>query len=287
MCGMPRLTRRRFLIGTLASAMGPPAIAAVGPVLMGGSPAIAANRAMAAIGPLINIPQTWNNCGPASVAEVLAYWGIARTQSQAQAALRVDGPEAGMTPYGIPAYARSLGLRSRVGVGGTAMVIKALVAAGFPVVVHQVVSMTDPVGHWRPIEAFDDTQRVFTSSDPYLGPGHIISYADFATMWATRGNAFFVLYPASRQTALDDAVVAAGWNRKAAYARDLALLRSGRLDASPAGTPVSASAGYRYLGLAWDAAQLGQAASGRAYLRLATAAGTNPVEVRWISDAIG
>ena len=286
MDGTPGLDRRRFLAGALASTMGALTIALVGPVVAGGIPAMAASRSAAAVGPLINIPQTWNNCGPAAVAEVLAYWGIARTQGQAQAALRVDGPEAGMTPYGIPSYARSLGLRALVGVGGTATLLKALIAAGFPVVVHQVVSLTDPVGHWRPIESYDDGRGVFTASDPYLGPDHLIGYADFATMWATRGNAFFVLYPAGRQAALAGAVTGSGWNRKAAYGRELALLRAGQLDASPAGTPASASAGYRYLGLAWDAAQLGQAAVARAYLRQAAAAGANPIEVRWVGAVI-
>jgi hypothetical protein len=200
--------------------------------------------------------------------------------------LRVDGYAAGMTPYGVPAYARRVGLRAMAGVGGTEALVKALVANGFPAIVHQVVSLADPVGHWRPIEAFDDGQGVFVASDPYLGPDYHISYANFAQMWAQRGYAFMILYPSSRQAALTKILAASAWNKMAAYKRDLALLRAYQLDASPAGTPQSASAGYRYLGMAWDEAQMGRRTAAQTYLDLAARAGANPIEVRWIRDEI-
>ena len=64
------------------------------------------------------------------------------------------------------------------------------------------------------IESFDDAQGVFTSSDPYLGPGHQISYGDFAQIWAPRGYTFLVLYPASRQASVSSVLAAAGCNRR-------------------------------------------------------------------------
>ena len=281
----PRVPRGAFLLGALATSLAPLA------VLEAPNRARAANRGGAAspaahLGPLINIPQTWNNCGPATIAEVLAYWGVAKTQGQVQAVLRVDGPSAGMTPYGIPAYAQSLGLRALSGVGGSAALIKGLIAAGFPVIVHQVVSPADLTGHWRPIEAYSDRQAVFVTSDPYLGPDHAIDYGDFARIWALRGYAFVVLYPAAHQAALSLIVARSGWDRAAAYAEDLVLVRAGQLDASPAGTPASVSEGYRALAIAWDAAQLGRAATARAYLGLATSGGANPIEVGWVARAI-
>ncbi len=185
-----QVSRGAFLLGAAAGGLGAIAGLPTAPRWASAADRTSAGsavRAAASLGPLINIPQTWNNCGPAAIAEVLAYWGISRTQSQVQAVLRVDGPSAGMTPYGVPTYARSVGLRALSGVGGTETLVKRLIAAGFPVIVHQVVSLSDLVGHWRPIEAYDDRQGIFTSSDPYLGPNHLIGYADFAQMWALRG----------------------------------------------------------------------------------------------------
>jgi hypothetical protein len=191
-----------------------------------------------------------------------------------------------MTPYGVPSYARSVGMRALVGVGGTERLIKLLVAAGLPPIAHQVVSLSDLVGHWRPVESYDDRQGIFVVSDPYLGPGYRIGYDAFTQMWAQRGYGFIVLYPASRAAALASALTAAGWNRTAAFARDLDLVRAGEEDVTPAGAPASASSAYRYLALAWDAAQLGRAAEARAYLQQATRAGANPIEARWISAEI-
>ena len=266
-----------------ASAQGAPSLAAA-------RVAVVPSGVSGTLGTLINIPQTLNNCGPASIAEVLAYWGIWRTQGQVQAVLRVDGLERGMAPYGVPSYARTLGLRALVGVGGTEALIKALVSNGFPVIVSQLVSVADPIGHYRPIEAYDDRQGVFVSSDPYLGPSHAISYADFARIWTQRGEGFMVLYPASRQALLSAVLAAAGWAKTRAYQADLARLQARLRRGEPSqgfGGGLAPIRGYRYLGLAWDEAQLGQGAAARQALRLAAQQGANPIEVRWIAGEIG
>ncbi|HLY64545.1 MAG TPA: C39 family peptidase, partial [Chloroflexota bacterium] len=143
---------------------------AADPAAASQSTAAAPVPSVASLGPLIFISQTLNNCGPSSVAEVLDYWGIHKTQGEVQATLRADGNPGGMAPFGIPAYARSLGLAALMAPGGTDAVIKALVGNGFPVIVSQWVSLSDHYGHYRPIEAYDDSRGVFVSSDPYLGP---------------------------------------------------------------------------------------------------------------------
>jgi len=277
-----RIRRGTFLLGALAAGIMP--LAGVREALAAST--VVPTRSAASLGPLIYIPQTWNNCGPAAIAEVLAYWGIARTQAEVQSVVRVDGYSTGMTPYGVPSYARSVGLRSSMGVGGSEGLIKSLVANGFPVIVHQVVSLSDPVGHWRPVQAFDDHQGVFVTSDPYLGAEYRIGYSDFATMWAQRGYVFMILYPASRQAVLTKILAASGWNKTAAYTRDLVLVRAYQLDVSPVASPQSAQAAYRYLGMAWDEAHLGQHAAANTSLNLATRAGANQIEVGWIRDQI-
>jgi hypothetical protein len=279
-----RHSRGAFLLGAMAAGLAPMSR------LLGPTIAVAATPAVPAassLGPLINVPQTWNNCGPATLAEVLSYWGVGRTQSQVQAALRVDGPTAGMTAYGIPSYVRGVGLRALLGVGGTPLLVKELIASGLPVIVHQVVTLADPVGHWRPIEAYDDSRAYFVASDPYLGASHVIAYGDFSQMWALRGNMFVVLYPAAKAALLGRLLASVRWNKVAAYGHDLALIQSGGLDTRPAGTPASAAPAYLNLALAWDAAQMGRAAMARAYLRMAVAAGANPLQANWVGATIG
>ncbi|HLY67324.1 MAG TPA: C39 family peptidase, partial [Chloroflexota bacterium] len=103
------------------------------------------------IGPLTFISQTLNNCGPASVAEDLDYWGIQRTQAQVASVLRPDLPLYGMSLYGVPFYATSVGLSSFESMGGTQQLIKAFVANGIPVIVSDLVSQQEHIRHFRPI----------------------------------------------------------------------------------------------------------------------------------------
>ncbi len=250
------------------------------------------SAASGALGPLINIPQTWNNCGPASIAEVLSYWGIYKTQGEIQAVLRVDGPSRGMMSYGVPSYARSLGMRALVGVGGTEALIKALISNGFPAIVSQEVSVSDHIGHYRPIESYNDRQGVFVSSDPYLGQGTAISYGDFAQIWQRSGNGFIVLYPPSRRAKLAAVLAAAGWDKSRAYQADLVRLQKRHYPAYPAqqnvaGVSPHGFARYRYLSLAWDEVQLGRYAAARQYLQQAAQQGANPAHIRWIAGEIG
>ena len=249
------------------------------------SVAIAPPQPSAALGPLENIPQTWNNCGPASVAEVLAYWGINRTQWQVQSIIRADGNPHGTSPYGVPAYMRSLGMRALLGIAGNDRLVKLLAANGFPVIVSQYISLTDHVGHYRPIQAYDDAQGTFVSSDPYLGQGHLIGYAEFDAIWKSTNRRFLVLYPPSKQTLLASVLKAGGWSMAAAYAADLARsqkLLAGKLQDT---TGYGSSRNY-YLSIAWDEMELGRIKAARADLALAKQHGANAIVLGWVTAEI-
>src|SRR5579884_3734968 len=164
------------------------------------------------LGPLPFISQTANNCGPASVAEVLGFWGINRAQAEVQSVLRGDGNPYGMTPGGVPGYAASLGMDVVMGTSGTQDLLKELLRAGFPVIVNQTVSLSDLTFHYRPIEGFDDELGVFIASDPLIGPEHPISYAEFDRDWAYTGNRFMVIHPPDKGDALNAALAAGKWD---------------------------------------------------------------------------
>ncbi len=286
---MQRLSRKDYLQQSFAAGMGLVGVLALGGALPARAATVATTRSAASVGTLVNIPQTLNNCGPASIAEVLAYWGIYRTQSAVQAVLRVNGAVQGMTPYGVPSYASSLGMGAVVGFAGSTALVKALIRNGYPVIVCQSVSMTDQSSHYRPISAYDDGQGVFISSDPYLGPNHVIGYADFAQMWAPDDNPFIVLYPASRQSDVSAILASAGWNKTQAYTYDLAWVKA-RLTSTtlqdPNWAPPLAVPGERYLRLAWDETQLGHSAAARQALAQAAAQGSTPTTLSWISGAL-
>jgi hypothetical protein len=270
----------------LASLVTGPALGTAAHLMTAKPPvSISPSRASGRLGPLTNIPQTWNNCGPSSVAEVLAYWGINRSQAQVQAVLRADGNPYGMAPYGVPPYMRGLGMGALLGVVGSERLVKALVSNGFPVIVSQYVSAADHVGHYRPIQAYDDRQGVFVSSDPYLGQGHIIGYDEFDSIWHSTNRRFLVLYPPSRQVLLNAVLAAAGWDSATAFRQDLAheyaLLKGRTADLTGYGSPRN-----YYLSIAWDDSQLNRLLAGRQALRQARRLGANPIVAGWITDAL-
>lgn len=243
--------------------------------------------ASAALGPLIYISQTLNNCGPASVAEVLDYWGVHKSQGQVQAVLRADGNQGGMAPFGIPGYVRGLGLSAMMGPGGNDALIKALIANGFPVIVSQWVSLGDHYGHYRPIEAYDDARGVFVSSDPYLGPNHAISYSEFDQIWASANNRFYVIYPPAREALLKSVLAASGWDPTSSYMADIAIQQE-RLNegftTGPQGWPFRR--GYSALSLAWDNLQLGDVPAAQRAINFAQTQGASAVVTGWIADEI-
>jgi predicted double-glycine peptidase len=279
-----RATLPLILLALLSSAIAP-ALAKTQSHTSRRTTAVVPSRATSALGPLPTIIQTLNNCGPASIAEVLSYWGIRRTQDQVQAVVRADGGPNGMAPFGVPGYMRSLGLRAMLGVEGNQRLLKALISNHFPVIVSQWVSVFDHTRHYRPIQAYDDRPRIFLSSDPYLGANHPISYADFASMWAVSHGRFLVLYPPSHQSLLEAVLASAGWNRTTAYRQDL-IWQQNRLRHPPSDVSPYVARYYRSPSLAWDLLELGNVAAARQALRQAAVQGVSPVVIGWITREI-
>ncbi|GEM_PF-1894890 len=200
------------------------------------APAIPGNRTL---GPLAFISQTINNCGPASIAEVLQFWGVQRTQEQVQAVLRGPDDTFGMLAGGVPDYARALGMESLMSAGGTPEMVKALVAAGIPPIVNQMVSLQDHTFHFRPISGYDDAKKAFISSDPYLGANYTIGYDEFSDVWAPSNGFFMVIYPPDKRDQLVQALSLAGWDQATAEAAVSSRPRSPLL--ANAAPPVTAA----------------------------------------------
>jgi peptidase C39-like protein len=250
-------------------------------------PASATPPAKAALGPLEFISQTMSNCGPASVAEVLDFWGIHKSQGEVQAVLRADGNPNGMSPFGLPSYVRGLGMAALMGAGGNDALVKGLVSSGFPVIVSQWVSLSDHYGHYRPIEAYDDARGVFVSSDPYLGANHAIGYDEFDKIWASANNRFYVIYPPAMGPRLKAVITAQGWDPASAYMADIAVQQE-RLNSGQTNGPQGWAfrRGYAALTMAWDNLQLGDIPAAQRALNFARAEGASPIVTNWIASEL-
>ncbi|MGH2470338.1 MAG: C39 family peptidase [Chloroflexota bacterium] len=161
------------------------------------------------LGSLIHVDQSLNNCGPAAVAEVLRYYGLAHSQQELRGLLRPEDPS-GMVLGAIAPVMHGLGLSALVRYGGSEALVKALVRAHLPTIVEQTVSQTDGQLHYRAIEGYDDAQQHFLTADPLLGPRRAISYAAFDRLWAPTHHTWVLIYPRSRQASVNAALAVAG-----------------------------------------------------------------------------
>ncbi len=148
--------------------------------------------------------QGWNNCGPTTLAMGLSYWGCSETQYDAAPALKPDPEDKNVSPWEMEAYARGLGLGAIVRVNGTLDRLKALVNAGFPVIVETwyVRDAQDQLGHYRLIVGYDDAAQEFLTYDSLHGPDLPIDYQELDELWRVFNRTYLVLYGQERWESL-------------------------------------------------------------------------------------
>lgn len=157
---------------------------------------------------LIHAYQTWNNCGPATAGMALSAFGPAPDQAQIARVLKPDPDDRNVSPGEIVAFVRGQGeLGADWRQGGGVPVLKALIAAGFPVIVETwfVPDPGDEMGHYRVLVGYDDEASVpggsgaFLAYDSYLGPDRRLTYEAFDADWRVFNRGFTAIYPLARE----------------------------------------------------------------------------------------
>jgi LysM repeat protein len=140
--------------------------------------------------------QGWNNCGPTTLAMALSYWGRSETQYDVAPLLKPDSEDKNVSPWEMESYVRGLGLGAVVRVGGTLDRIKALVRAGFPVIVETwyVRDARDQLGHYRLVTGYDDAAGEFLTYDSLHGPDVTVSYQEMDELWRVFDRVYLVVY---------------------------------------------------------------------------------------------
>jgi len=171
-------------------------------------------------------PQSWNNCGPATLAMGLSYWSRAETQREIAQALKPDPEDKNVSPEEMAEYVRTLGLEAVIRVGGDLEHLRRLVAAGFPVIVETwyVRDARDQLGHYRLIIGYDDDTRRFLTYDSLHGPDILIGYEELDELWQVFNRVYLVAYPPGRAADLA-AVLGADTDEQAGIVRALETAR--------------------------------------------------------------
>lgn len=155
--------------------------------------------------PMTHVWQTWNNCGPATVAMCLSYFGRQETQTEVAAILRPDSEDKNINPQEMATYVQGLGLGAIARVNGRADVLKSLLSNGIPVIVEQWhVPEGDPgMGHYRLARGYSEADEVFITHDALTGPNERLTYAAFDEGWRVFNRAYVVVYPPEKQRVVE------------------------------------------------------------------------------------
>ena len=236
------------------------------------SEATAASPASVSLRPaqaeLTGFTQVWqrvNNCGPATLAMALSYWGWKGTQANTANTLKPDPNDRNVSPEEMAAYVRQVGLGAEVRLGGTLEQLKDLVAAGFPVILETTLLLPEKgwEGHYTLITGYSDEHAQFTTQDSLRGPNFVQAYADVLRDWRAFNYLYLVLYAPERQAEVlallgPDADPAANGQRAAEIARRETTSLSGQDQAFAwfnLGTSLALTGDWAGAAAAYDAAR--------------------------------
>lgn len=171
--------------------------------------------------------QTWNNCGPATLAMGLSHFGYKDTQADIAAVLKPDPEDKHVEPEEMAAYVRSRGLEAVVRVNGDLGRLKQLLSNGLPVIVEMwhTPRPNDGMGHYRLAIGYDDAAGHFITYDSLNGPGVSIPYGPFDDDWRVFNRTYVVVH-SSDQAEVVAAIVGADMDDTAMYERALEVART-------------------------------------------------------------
>lgn len=159
---------------------------------------------------LVHMWQTWNNCGPATLAMGLSYFGCPVDQSDVAAQMRPNREDKNVSPEELAAFARSQGLEALVRVNGDADRLRVLLSNGLPVVIESWVEEEpgEGLGHYRLLTGYDNALQEWIAYDSYISAGVDptqpyrgirLPYGQTAQWWAVFNHVYVVIYRAEAE----------------------------------------------------------------------------------------
>jgi hypothetical protein len=143
--------------------------------------------------------QSWNNCGPATLAMALSYWGWDGDQRPIAAFTKPNSRDKNVMPHEMAAFvAEETSYEIIVGVGGEVEILKQFIAADLPVVIEKGFEGPDLegwMGHYVLVTGYNDLDQTFIIQDSYYGPDQLIKYEELNRYWRAFNFAYLVIYP--------------------------------------------------------------------------------------------
>jgi tetratricopeptide (TPR) repeat protein len=151
--------------------------------------------------------ETRNNCGPATLAMALSYWGWQGDQTVPQSVLRPNSrvDDKNVSPDELVRYvAAYTQYRAFSRVGGDLELLKRLIAAGFPVMVEKGHITSGWIGHYILLSGYDDSRQRFLAQDSLsASPDQPVTYSYLQDTWWRHFNyQYIIIFPPEREAEL-------------------------------------------------------------------------------------
>jgi hypothetical protein len=162
-----------------------------------------------------------NNCGPATLALYLRYYGWEGNQDNIAQVVKPIVEDRNVNPEELVYFVRTHAgwLNSEFRVGGDLQLLKQLIAAGFPVMIEESFFFDTPywpnddlwAAHYLLLTGYDDSAQTFTGQDSFHGPNQVISSATLDSYWQIFNRVYLLVYPPAQEGVLK-AILGDNWD---------------------------------------------------------------------------
>jgi tetratricopeptide (TPR) repeat protein len=154
-----------------------------------------------------------NNCGPATLALYLRYYGWKGDQYDISKIIKPTRDDRNVNVDELVYYVRTQSgwLNAEFRVGGNLDTLKNLLAAGFPVMIEETFKANISgwpgddlwAGHYLLITGYDDGTQQFTVQDVERGPNQKIPYLELDKNWQSFNRVYIMAFPPEMQGTLE------------------------------------------------------------------------------------
>jgi tetratricopeptide (TPR) repeat protein len=182
--------------------------------------------------------QAPNNCGAATLAMYLRYYGWKGTQVLISDATKPITADRNVNVEELVAYARTHAgwLNTEYRVGGDRDLLRSLLAEGIPVMIEESSRVEEKFarydddywdGHYLLITGYDDSIQTFITQDSFLGANRKVTYQELEQNWQPFNHVYILIFLPSQTTTIQS-LLGSQW--------DATMNRQKALDASQLAT---------------------------------------------------
>jgi len=164
------------------------------------------------------VPQSFNNCGPATTSMTLQHFGYNVSQVETKNELRTNPADSNVFTYEIRDYLKKeFNIEGKILFNGNIKLLKTLLANGFYLVIENWLRPYEDIGHNMLIRGYDDEAGVFIADDPYFGVGIKYKYESFDQgQWKPFNREYMPVYLKDKEPLLK-AIIGKDWDEKVMY----------------------------------------------------------------------